>query len=134
MNSEQAYQLCKEIRTIDPDHSNEPPGRPTYMLVEIAADKTASQCGCFIIDPDMPDNGNATAYLALLPVQRTSLLLADIITDISKYVLSVATELPLEAEIWKQCDNDPNKVVSVLRFLAKKAATHALSLNEVPDK
>lgn len=125
MNYAQSYEMLKQMREINPQHTPLK-GDPTYLIVELQEDETIEMLTT-IVDPHMPDEGGPEEYLALSPVQRTTLELSNIISDITPNVAGVATHVPLDEDMWKKANHSKVTLIHLLRFLCYKASIKALA-------
>jgi hypothetical protein len=128
MNSKQAHQLLHQVMYLDPTHTpSESPS--TFLVVETVRYEKGVHVTTLIVDPSMPDNGDAAAYLELEPVQRLALELAETLNTVASGVSAVTQHAPLDKELWEQAQNDKNSLVKAVRAMAAKAAVVCLEGN-----
>ena len=134
MNSTQAHQLLHQVMHIDPDYTTSE-SHSTFLVVEMVRQESADalQLTVIIIDPSIPNSGDAIAYLKLNPVQRLALELSQIITTTVSGISAVVQHAPLDEDLWKAVQRDKNSLVQMVRAMATKAAVVYLENDLPPD-
>ena len=133
MNTTQAHQMLHQVMYVDPTRT--PSDSPsTFLVVEVVKHETKNGIALtvLIIDPSIPDSGDATAYLELDPIQRLVLELGEIVSTTASGVSAVVRHAPLDEDLLSTCQNDKNKLVQATRAMATKAAVIYLA-NSLPQ-
>jgi len=123
MNSEQAYQLLHQVMYLNPIHTPSE-SSSTFLVVEMARHETehALHISTVIVDPSMPDCGDAVAYLELDPIQRLALELSEIVQVTAPGIASVVRHAPLDEELCERTQNNKSALANVIRAMVTKAA------------
>ena len=127
MDTETAVKMLDEIqRSINPNYV--PTKNPaTYLIVELVErHEGALELTTSIVDPFIPDSGDAVAYMALESPQRAMLELTEIINDIAPGVVAVAEQALKDKRLQEHAKSQPAKVFGFLRHLSRRAAAACL--------
>ena len=126
MTPEQSYEKLCQIAFTNPNYIPGP-GHSTFLVIQVTPDKNNStQLYSTIVDPAVPDNGDAKDYIQLPSTMRLLLDIADIIGHIAPSMSSFATHGPFNEKILDAADNNPEKLCALLRHISRRTAIETL--------
>jgi hypothetical protein len=128
------YETLHQILDASPGY--EPKTGPSVLLlVELGNDPSEGSVALTtaIYDPEMPERGGPAEYLALSPIQRTTLELSNVIQQIIPPMVAVAERVPLEKEAWDKVHQSKHAMCSMLRALSHKVAAAVLNGDLTPE-
>ena len=127
IDTETACNMLHEIQKLNPKYKA-PKKHSTFLVTELSENEDGvMELTTSIIDPGVPDEGDAKAYLALLPQQRAMLELTHIINEVTPGLAAVARQAPLDKRILKFVDHNLPRLCGLMRELSIKAAVSQLT-------
>ena len=127
MDSKTAYELLCEVQQLNPDYIP-PKKHSTFLILELTGTGHETiELRTSIVDPLMPDKGDAKSYLALQPQQRAMLEISNILQMIIPGISAVAEQGPRSKELWNHVEHNTQYLVNALHHLSLRSASLCLA-------
>jgi len=134
ISTETAVKMLHEIQHLNPVYKRSK-NRSTFLVVEMAENEDGvMELTTSIIDPLLPDEGDAKAYLALEPQQRAMLELSHIINEVTPGIAAVARQAPLDERILEYVKGNLPRLSGLMRELSLKAVISQLTESRISVK